>query len=201
MNISNKLTLFRLVLAFLMTIFLTFSIPFGKTLALLVFGLAAYTDFWDGKIARRQSKVTSFGQLMDPLADKIMVCAVFISFVALDQVVPAWIVVIIIMREFLVTGLRLIAATQGRAIPAGRFGKQKTVWQITAILIILAGLALRSDFLPLYMQPEVLRHFLIQYNLYFGYLTYNISLLIAILTVASGTFYFLGCRNWIMKDA
>lgn len=201
MNLSNKLTVSRFGMAFVMVIFLTFPIPFGKTFALLFFVLAALTDYWDGKLARSCHGVTAFGQFMDPLADKTLVCAAFISFVTADQIVPAWIVIIIVTREFMVTGLRLLAANQGRIIPAGRWGKHKAIWQVVVIITIIFGEAVREDLLPLIFNREALARFLTSYyDPYFGYLTFMISAFVAVLTVVSGTIYFWRYRNLVMTD-
>ena len=186
----------------IMTLFLTSSLPFGKTLALLTFLLAALTDYWDGRLARSHYGVTAFGQLMDPLADKVLICAAFISFVAMDQIVPAWIVIIIITREFMVTGIRLLAVSQGHIIPAGRWGKHKTIWQIVVIIVIISGESLREDIFPLIFNENTLQTFLtLYYNRYFSYVTFIISALVAVLTVVSGTIYFWRCRNMVMTDA
>lgn len=202
MNASNKLTLSRFGMAFLIVAFFTFPIPFGKTLALLTFVTAALTDYLDGHLARNRCGVTVFGQFMDPLADKTLVCAAFISFVAADQIVPAWIVTIIVAREFIVTGLRLIAAREGQVIPAGRWGKHKTLWQVFVIVAVLSGKSVRDDFLPLVLNPETLEYFLSAYfNQYFGYATFLISALVAALTVISGTLYFWHFRTLVMTDA
>lgn len=201
MNLSNKLTLSRFGMAFLLVICLTAPIPFGKTLALVVFVVAALTDYWDGRLARTNCCITAFGQFMDPLADKTLVCAAFISFVAADQIVPAWIVTVIVTREFMVTGLRLIAANQGCIIPAERWGKHKMVWQIVVIIVAIFGMAFRDDWLPLIVQPETLHNFLdLYFNKYFEYLTYVISALVAVLTVVSGTIYFWRARKLVMTD-
>ena len=202
MNLSNKLTLSRFGMAFIMVIFFTVPMPFGKTLALFVFVVAALTDYWDGHLARTSCGVTSFGQFMDPLADKTLVCAAFISFVAADQIVPAWIVTIIVTREFMVTGLRLIAANQGRIIPAERWGKHKTIWQIVVIAVIIFGLALQDDILPLLLRGDALQNYLTSFfNSIFHCVTISIAGLVTLLTVISGTIYFWRCKDWVMKDA
>lgn len=202
MKLANKLTLSRFVMAFVMTAFLTLPLPFGKALGLITFALAALTDYWDGRLARGASGISAFGQLMDPLADKVLICAAFISFVALDHIVPAWLAIVIVAREFMVTGLRLLAINQGRIIPAGRWGKHKTIWQIVVILVILFGVALRDDILPLALQPEPLGRFLTHwYNPVFHGVTLAIASLVAILTVVSGTIYFQQCKDMVMRDA
>jgi len=200
MNISNQLTVSRFGMAFVLAIFLTLPIPFGKTIGLIVFVMAALTDYWDGWLARRMGTVTAFGQLMDPLVDKVLICAAFVSFVAINQIVPAWIVIIILTREFMVTGLRLLAANQDRVIPASRWGKHKTVWQMVVISIILAGLAAREDLLPLLLEGETLPTFLnLYYDRYFHYVTFWLSALVAVLTVFSGSVYFWQCRQLVRE--
>jgi CDP-diacylglycerol--glycerol-3-phosphate 3-phosphatidyltransferase len=110
--------------------------PRHEIVALLLFSTASLTDYFDGRIARRDKLITNFGILMDPLADKILVCSAFISFVGLGWV-AAWMVVIIVARELTITGLRLLAASKNLVLAAERFGKHKTISQIVAILAIL----------------------------------------------------------------
>jgi len=140
MNLPNKLTVSRFALtgAFFGIIFLRF--PGYETVAFFVFGLAALTDFLDGRIARERGLVTHFGILMDPLADKILTCTAFIAFVEL-KLMPAWMVVIIVARELAITGLRLLAASRQVVLSAERYGKHKTVSQVVAIMAILLSLS------------------------------------------------------------
>ena len=197
MNVPNKLTMARMVLTLPMVVFLTSSIPFGKTLALVTFVLASLTDYWDGRMARASAKVTTFGQLMDPLADKVLVSAAFIGFVAVHQIVPAWIVIIIISREFLITGLRLLGASRGRVLSAGKWGKHKMIWQIVVIVTIMAGLSLQEDLLPLF---SLGRHAAAEFHRWFGYGSYLLSALVAVLTVASDSVYLWQSRDLYMDD-
>lgn len=136
MNLPNKLTLSRLVLTavFLIAAFVKF--PFSETCALLIFSVASLTDYFDGKIARRDKIITNFGTLMDPLADKILICSAFIAFVGRGEI-AAWMVVIIVARELAITGLRLLAASNQVVLAAEGYGKHKTISQIVAILAIL----------------------------------------------------------------
>src|ERR1700749_3128014 len=136
MNVPNKLTISRFVLtvAFLVAIFMNG--PYYETVALLLFSIASLTDYFDGKIARRDKLITNFGILMDPLADKILVCSAFIAFVGLGWM-PSWMVVIIVARELAITGLRLLAASKNQVLAAERYGKHKTISQIIAIIAIL----------------------------------------------------------------
>ena len=143
MNVPNKLTLsrFALTLAFLGVIFS--QVRFRETVALLLFSIASLTDYFDGKIARRDKLVTNFGILMDPLADKILVCSAFIAFVGL-QWMEAWMVVVIVARELAITGLRLLAASKNIVLAAEGFGKHKTIAQIVAIIAILVFYSYRE---------------------------------------------------------
>ncbi len=140
MNWANRLTLSRLVLTILFVVALNSSWPYGRTTALLIFLIAGLTDFVDGEIARRYGIITNFGKLMDPLVDKIMMAAAFISLVPL-RAVPAWAATAVVARDFLITGLRLMAAAKGRVLPAERLGKQKTSWQIITVIFFLALLS------------------------------------------------------------
>lgn len=140
MNWANRLTLSRLVLTVLFVAALNSSWEYARTSALIIFLIAGITDFIDGEIARRYGVVTNFGKLMDPLVDKIMMAAAFISLVPL-KAVPAWAATTVVARDFLITGLRLMATSKGRVLPAERLGKQKTSWQIITVIFFLALLA------------------------------------------------------------
>ncbi|HWP50241.1 MAG TPA: CDP-diacylglycerol--glycerol-3-phosphate 3-phosphatidyltransferase [Clostridia bacterium] len=145
MNLPNKLTLLRIALVPIFVFFLLAdSSSAFSLLALLVFVVASLTDMLDGKIARRYNLITTFGKLMDPLADKILVMSAMICFVALG-LAPAWVVIVILAREFLVTSLRLIAAGEGRVIAADKWGKVKTVTQMFWIIWVLLWLWMESS--------------------------------------------------------
>ena len=116
--------------------------PAHLTIALLVFLIASLTDYLDGVIARRWNLITDFGKLMDPLADKILTASAFICLIPY-KALPAWVVIIIISREFLITGLRLLASSKGVILPAEKLGKHKTAWQMITIVFFLALLSLR----------------------------------------------------------
>ena len=133
MNWANRLTLSRLVLTILFVAALNSSWQYGRTAALILFLIAGITDFIDGEIARRYEWVTNFGKLMDPLVDKIMMAAAFISLVPL-KAVPAWAATTVVARDFLITGLRLMASAKGQVLPAERLGKQKTSWQVVTVI-------------------------------------------------------------------
>lgn len=138
MNVPNQLTIARICSTPIFVFFmLTNYVSYSKYIAVVIFILASLTDLLDGKIARRYNLVTNFGKFMDPLADKLLVCSALICFVDL-KLIPSWIIIIIISREFIISGFRLIAADNGVVIAAGYWGKLKTVCQmIMSILLII----------------------------------------------------------------
>jgi CDP-diacylglycerol--glycerol-3-phosphate 3-phosphatidyltransferase len=136
MNWANRITLSRLALTVLFVVSLNSSWQYARTTALVIFLIAGLTDFIDGEIARRYGIITNFGKLMDPLVDKIMLAAAFISLVPL-KAVPAWAATTIVARDFLITGLRLMASAKGRILPAESLGKHKTSWQVITVLFFL----------------------------------------------------------------
>lgn len=136
MNLPNKLTLSRFAMALLLMVCLTVTFPGSMIVSLVVFVLAALTDALDGHLARKVYGCTDFGKLMDPLADKVLTAAAFIGFVELG-IMPAWMVTLILSREFMVTGLRLLAADKGIVLAAGPWGKHKTIWQMIFIGVVL----------------------------------------------------------------
>lgn len=136
LNLANKLTIIRILLVPVFMLFLMLEIPFGDYIAAGIFILAALTDTLDGYIARSRNQITKFGKFMDPLADKLLVSAALISLVEMGKI-SAWIVVIIIAREFAITGLRVLAASEGITIAANWWGKIKTITQIIAIVSLL----------------------------------------------------------------
>ncbi|HZK43610.1 MAG TPA: CDP-diacylglycerol--glycerol-3-phosphate 3-phosphatidyltransferase [Syntrophomonadaceae bacterium] len=137
MNLPNTLTIMRIILIpIFMFVFLT-GIPYGDFIATGVFILAAITDSLDGYLARKWNQITKLGIILDPLADKMLITAALISLVQLGRL-PGWIAVIIIVREFAVTGLRSVKAEEGIIIPASNSGKIKTVTQIIAIILLIS---------------------------------------------------------------
>ena len=136
MNLPNKLTVSRLILTAFFLMALLFDFPYHYTVALVLFVAASLTDLFDGIIARRRNLLTDFGKLMDPLADKVLICSAFIAFIELDWM-PAWMVILIVARELAITGLRLWAASKNLVLAAERQGKNKTISQITAIIALL----------------------------------------------------------------
>lgn len=140
MNLPNKLTLFRVVLIPFFVLFMLVDITaYDKWIALAIFIVASLTDLLDGKIARKYNLVTNFGKFMDPLADKLLVCSALICLVALNKI-PAWIVIIIIAREFIISGFRLIASDNGVVIAASYWGKFKTTFQMVMICLMIADI-------------------------------------------------------------
>lgn len=148
MNLPNKLTIARIILAPFFMIFLLTDNIYFHYLATLIFILAALTDAYDGYLARRTGVITGFGKFMDPLADKILVSTAFISFVALGYV-QTWMILVIILREFLVTGFRSLAAYKGVVIMPSYLAKWKTGCQMSVIIIILLYINLKSTLIPL----------------------------------------------------
>ena len=142
MNLPNKLTILRVIVVPVFVILMLAPLSWGRWAALAVFIIASLTDTADGYIARKYNLVTDFGKFMDPLADKLLVCAAMICLITTGQL-PAWIVIVIISREFIISGFRLIAAEKGIVIAASWWGKIKTVVQMVMIcaLLINAGAA------------------------------------------------------------
>jgi CDP-diacylglycerol--glycerol-3-phosphate 3-phosphatidyltransferase len=140
MNLPNKLTLSRFLLTALFLGAILIRFPYHETASLALFIFASVTDYYDGAIARRDGSITNFGILMDPLADKVLVCSAFIAFVELRWV-AAWMVIVIVARELAITGLRLLAASKNLVLAAEGFGKHKTVSQIVCICAILTSMA------------------------------------------------------------
>ena len=137
LNVPNVLTVLRILAVPVVVVALLEGTSQGDVIAAAVFALAALTDGLDGYIARRRKEVTTFGQLMDPLADKLLITAALISLVSLDRI-PAWVAMVIIAREFAVTGLRSLAAERGVVIAASWLGKVKTALQVIAVFALIA---------------------------------------------------------------
>ncbi len=141
MNLPNKLTVFRVILIPFFVLFLLVELTaYDKWIALAIFIIASLTDFLDGHIARKYHLVTNFGKFMDPLADKLLVCSALICLIELNRI-PAWIVIVIIAREFIISGFRLVASDNGVVIAASYWGKFKTTFQIVMICLMIADLS------------------------------------------------------------
>lgn len=139
MNLPNKLTLLRIIMIPVFVVLLYLDFPLNNLVALAVFILASITDTLDGYIARKYNLITDFGKFMDPIADKLLVTAAMLVFVDWHMM-PAWVVIVVVAREFIVSALRLVAANNGRVIAAGWSGKVKTASTMVCICIMLLGL-------------------------------------------------------------
>ena len=195
MNLPNKLTVSRFILtaAFLIVFFTAWR--YHETVALVLFCVASLTDYFDGMIARRDKLITNFGILMDPLADKILVCSAFIAFVDRGWI-PAWMAVIVVGRELAITGLRLLAASKNLVLAAERFGKHKTISQI---VVIIAALVKSS-----YMEWGVVGKAIFGWPLFGSpwvnwFTTLSLWLAVA-LTFVSGTIYLWRNREIYLSD-
>ncbi len=156
MNLANKITLLRIALVPIVTAFLYLNFPHSEFFAAALFLLAASTDTMDGYFARKRNEITKFGKFLDPLADKLLVIATLVALVEIGRI-PAWIAIVIISREVIITGFRAIAASDGVVIAAGIWGKVKTTVQIIAIVaLILENIPFRwigfpFDFIAIYL--------------------------------------------------
>jgi CDP-diacylglycerol---glycerol-3-phosphate 3-phosphatidyltransferase len=198
MNLPNKLTVSRFALTALFLWALFSPIALNNTLALVFFCVAAITDYLDGSISRRRGLVTNFGILMDPLADKVLICSAFIAFVESTHLNPgapvkvaAWMVIVIVARELAITGMRLLAAAKKIVLAAENLGKLKTIFQIVSIIALLVTDAIHEwpPWLKNLFQPWVA-----------GFAA--IALWIAIvLTAVSGLVYLWRNREIYLSDA
>ena len=136
MNLPNKLTIFRVILVIPFVVLLLAGFNW---ISLAIFVIAALTDLIDGKIARKYGLITNFGKFMDPLADKLLVCSALICLIQLERI-PAWIVIVIIAREFIISGFRLIASDNGVVIAANMWGKYKTTFQMIMVILMIANI-------------------------------------------------------------
>lgn len=143
MNLPNKLTISRILLTFVFMFFLFSKGIYAKSFALAVFVIASFTDYYDGYLARKAGQVTNLGKILDPIADKVLTLAAFLAFVQLG-LAEAWMVVIIITREFFVTGVRLVACGRRVVLAAEQGGKHKTASQVAAIFLMLVFLTVKE---------------------------------------------------------
>ena len=193
MNLPNKLTLLRVLLIPFFLLFMYINVPFHYAIALIIFAVASITDALDGKIARSRNLVTNFGKFLDPLADKVLVIAALAVFVELAEVnMGAVPFIIITAREFMVSGLRLLAANSGIVVAAGIWGKLKTAFTMVAIIAILFWLSLCFDFGIDF--PDAFR------NAVDNVIIPALIWISAGLTVISGAVYLKGYWNLIDSD-
>ena len=185
-SLPNHLTISRFWMTAVMMLCMSIDFPYARIAALVIFIIASITDALDGYLARNFFGCTSFGKLMDPLADKVLVCAAFIGFVELNSI-SAWMVVLIIAREFMVTGMRLLMIEKGIVMPAGPWGKIKTTVQMLAICLLFFGLIWESPYLP---SPGIEKCVVYSYAWWLG-------LGAALLTAWTGVVYFWQQRHTI----
>lgn len=181
MTLANKITFLRIILAFVFMFFLFCQGPIFKVLALVIFSLAAISDYYDGWLAKKRNQISNLGKILDPIADKILILGAFISFVQLN-IIEVWMVVLIFIREFIITGLRAYALTEGKVLAASRAGKQKTVSQMVAIFFILISIIAR-DYLIKFSLWNTLYENMIHTSIY---VVMNVAI---ILTLTSGLSY------------
>jgi CDP-diacylglycerol--glycerol-3-phosphate 3-phosphatidyltransferase len=206
MNLANKLTVARIFMVSLFILFMELGGFYNSLLALFIFFAASITDMFDGQIARRNKAVTSLGIFLDPIADKLLVSAAFIYFVNIPTLgIAAWMVIIIIGREFLITGLRSIAASRNVMIPADKSGKFKTVLQMIAIIVIMVILIVREALFEFAgLIPDVLR--LCDFRSYTALslimkkMPFWITLVVVVFTVYSGVNYILRYRKLFSEN-
>lgn len=192
MNLANKLTIIRIILVPVFLVFITVKdIPYGTLIAIGIFILAALTDKLDGYIARSRNQITRFGKFIDPLADKLLVTAALVSLVEF-HIIPSWVAMIIIAREFAVTGLRAIAAAEGIVIAASKWGKAKTVVQIIAIIFALINLNFN------HVSLGVIKKFITYPHKFLNIATDFTMALAIIITIISGIDYFIKNKD-VMK--
>ena len=194
MNLPNRLTVSRLVLTIVFVAVVSTEFPYHYTLALGLFVLAAITDYVDGEIARRWSLITDFGKLMDPLVDKIMTAAAFVCLVPL-RAIPAWVAIVVITREFLITGLRLLAVSKGRVLAADPIGKHKTSWQIATVIFFLVLLSFLE-----FIHPLTASRLDRDWQALWTYGGWTVSGIAVILTIYSGADYLWRHRTMISTD-
>ncbi|MFC1590596.1 CDP-diacylglycerol--glycerol-3-phosphate 3-phosphatidyltransferase [Candidatus Omnitrophota bacterium] len=188
MNLPNKLTISRIILSFVFLLFLFLPGVACKALALFVFLLASFTDVLDGFLAKKKNMVTDFGKLMDPIADKVLILAAFLGFVEM-RLIPAWMAVIIVFRELLITGMRVLALSKKKVLPADAGGKHKMISQVLSIFCILLFLIFREAGVEIFKfwNPEVERIFK---NTIFALMLITVTL-----TVISGVSYLIRNRG------
>jgi len=204
-NLANKLTMVRIIAIPFFLLFMFIGNIYTRVAALLIFILAALTDMYDGIIARHREEVTNFGKFIDPLADKLIVSAAFISFVQLRELaIPAWMVILVISREFIITGLRSVAASRGTIISASLSGKFKTTSQmvviITILLILIVNAVLKNYW---HTTPLELQAFL-GWKRVLGYILdrapYWLMFVVTILTVISGFNYIFKNKQLLFEE-
>jgi len=184
MNTPNKLTILRIILSFICIGFILQNSFSSLIIALIIFGLASITDFFDGYIARKRNLISDLGKILDPIADKILIIGVFCAFLELG-IINSWMVILIMFREFIITGLRLYGLNKGIVLEAKRFGKNKTVSQVVGIFVIFFAI-ISSKIIPensivIFFQKKFIP---------------LLMLYIVAITIFSGVYYF-----WVNRKA
>jgi len=184
MNLPNRLTILRIILSFVCIGFILQDNFVSLIIALILFGLASITDFFDGYIARKRNLISDLGKILDPIADKILIIGVFCAFLELG-VVSSWMVILIMFREFIITGLRLYGLSKGIVLEAKKFGKHKTVSQVVGIFVIFFAVifskTIPNNSIVVFLQDKLIP---------------LLMLYIVMITVFSGVYYF-----WINRKA
>lgn len=179
MNIANYLTFLRIILAFFCIGFILHNDFNSIFIAFIIFVIASLTDLLDGIFARRHNLISDLGKLLDPIADKILIIGVFLAFLQLKVVVNAWMIAVIMLREFIITGLRLYVLKSGEVLEAKRWGKHKTVSQVAGIFVIFISLLLFMKFpqntIVIFLYEKV---------------TYVMMWYVVLITLFSGVYYF-----------
>lgn len=187
MNLANKLTISRIILAGFFILFLFIKGLGAKFMAMAVFLTACVTDYYDGYFARKTGSITAFGKLMDPIADKILILGAFLAFVEME-IIPAWMVMVIIARELMITGIRVLALSQKKVLAAELGGKHKTVSQMVAVVAVLIFLIIRDS------------GFNLRYVEDFKIAVYLLMLITVGMTLTSGISYMARNKDVFMGD-
>lgn len=203
MNIANQLTLSRIGIVPFFIVCLLWGGFYAKVAAFLLFGAAAITDWYDGKLARKYGIISTFGKFIDPIADKLLVCSAFVCFIQVEPLqIPAWMVIIILSREFVINGLRTLAASKGVVLAALPIGKFKTFSQIIAILLILVILIVDTALVKFWGLESLMEFSGWRYCLgvFLHYTPYLLVLGVAIFTLISGIMYIIHCKELLYES-
>lgn len=187
MNLPNRLTVSRIMLAGVFILFVFVRGTGAKFAALAIFLIACITDYYDGYIARKNDMITDFGKLMDPIADKILILGGFLAFVEM-KIIPAWMVMVIIARELIITGIRVLALSKRRVLAAEVAGKHKTVSQIVAVLSILVFLIIKES------------GFAFRFITYYRIAIHTLMFITVLMTLTSGISYMIKNKNIFMGE-
>ena len=190
MNLPNKITIARILLTFVFMIFLFSKGLAAKSLALATFVVAMISDYLDGFIAKKYNLISDFGKLMDPIADKVLTLAAFLAFVEM-KLIPAWIVVVIIIRELVITGLRIMALNKNEVLASGWGGKHKTVSQMISIFFILIFIVFREAGVSTFGFWNA------SFEYWYRQLIFVLMLITVIFTIVSGSSYIIGNKKYM----